>query len=113
MSEHYKWTAPKARKACPCDICGRIIQTGEKYARCDGLHGVIGVSVWRECNHCQAMVRAYEDIQDPHEPSRPGPDDVGEWSPETVTALRHKVYWSKRWTRNDGTLYPIPETETP
>lgn len=106
MSEYFRWTHPVARISHKCSICYRAIQPGEKYDRCDAL-GIEGAASWKECQHCIALTRLY-DIEG-GDGERPGPDDVGQWEPNTVTELRHRTYWSKSWTRKDGTLYPIPE----
>jgi hypothetical protein len=36
-------------------------------------------------------------------------EDILEWEPRDVEALRWKVLWRKKWRRADGTLYPVPE----
>lgn len=111
MSEHWRWSEPKARKEAPCNACGRKIRIGEKYNKCEGLHE-LRLGPWRECAHCYALQEIYE-VADPWDNERPGADGIGQWEPQCeetpLHALRLFAYWKKRWTRNDGTLYPMPE----
>ena len=105
MSDFTAVSYPTARKPHKCYVCYRIISPGEKYERRAGCwEGSFGV--WKECTHCTALIKVY-DIEG-WDDYAPGPDDVGEWEPESISGLRAKVHWRKDWRRPDGTLYPVP-----
>ena len=108
MSDIGRWTTPVARKLHTCENCGRKIDQGEKYHSYDGIYDGIA-NAWKDCRHCAALISMFDlyGIYD----EGVGPDEVGEWEPETVAGLRAKVYWRKRWRRPDGTLYPVPQRE--
>jgi hypothetical protein len=95
---------PKARKAHWCEWCGRTIEPGEVYQRA-ALLGDDGLYDWANCLHCAALVGLCdidgydEGISD---------EDILEWEPPDIEALRWKVLWRKKWRRADGTLYPVP-----
>lgn len=105
MGDIGRWTKPVARKQHSCENCGRTINQGEKYHRYDGIYDG-RASAWKTCGHCSALTNVFNlwDIYD----EGIGPDEIGEWEPESLAGLRAKVYWRKRWTRPDGTLYPEP-----
>ncbi len=103
-------TRPRARTPHTCNLCVRVIQPGETYERQTNLFDG-RIYTFKTCAHCQQLAALYL-----HEwwddDAGYGPETVDSWEPATVTGLRHKVQWNRRWTRRDGQLYPIPETPT-
>lgn len=104
---HYDRKNPTARKPHNCGSCGRTIQPGEKYLRGVGLDGTAWT--WKECGHCERLAEYVVALYDLDEY---GGDDLHEWDPDGLAELRVKVQFRKRWTRQDGTLYPLPEQVT-
>ena len=102
MSATYIHSRPKARKPHRCEDCGRTIHPGEQYVRTFAVDG----NVWTyiECAHCVAIVPLIEWEDDGYTY-----DNFDCWEPRTVADLRLKAQWRKRWTRLDGSLYPIPD----
>lgn len=101
---HYHREYRKARKPHQCTICRRTIRAGETYLRGSGMDG----SAWtrKECAHCDVLAAWVVKCWGLDEY---GEDDVHDWDPETMGELRIKVQLNRRWTRRDGTLYPIPK----
>lgn len=107
MADFFVWTQPVARVAHRCSVCSRTISKGETYAHCKGF--IDGrFHVWRECAHCNAMIESYgiDDLDG----NRPGPDSVEDFEFTTITGLRHRAQFKKRWQRADGTLLDVPGT---
>lgn len=102
---HYHWTTPKARKRHICGMCGRIIHPGETYHRMAGLDGG---SAWthKECAHCKVMVRLVQDRLNEYEDY--DIDLLLDFDPETLSEARVKAMFYKRWTRRDGSTWPVP-----
>jgi len=101
---HFHVQMVTARKPHPCDLCSRTISQGERYQRSAGMDGS-SAWTWKECAHCEAIIDVIErDVDGSY-----GPDSVREWCPRTIPQLRAKVLWLRRWTRPDGSLYPVPE----
>lgn len=98
---------PTARKPHRCELCGRTIHPGERYDRSSNL-GDGHLYTWKECLHCKALAALLWALDVPDYDYGLGPDDVGEWEPQTVPLLRLKALFLRRWTRTDGTLYPVP-----
>jgi hypothetical protein len=99
-------TWPVARKEHRCTLCRRIIRPGEKYRRGVGLGD--GAHTFKECLHCRAVM----DLADPTWGECEYFEDVlGEWEPYSVTELRWKVQWQRKWERRDGDLYPVPSVD--
>ena len=99
---------PKARKAHLCEWCNRIIGPGEVYQQAS-LLADDGFFAWANCLHCSALVSLC-DIDGYGEGVTT--DDILEWEPRDLEALRWKVLWRKKWRRADGTLYPVPSKVT-
>lgn len=104
MSEFWVRTNPRARKQHTCTLCRRAIQPGEVYMRGASFDG--GANTWKECAHCEQFFTFLNALWGEGEYSE---DSATEWYPENIGELRVKVQWTKRWTRADGTIYPIPE----
>lgn len=94
---------PVARKEHVCQLCGRKIRPGEQYHRQRNI-GDDGPYVFKNCAHCQAMLPRvdYDEWFGYTE------EEFWEFEPETISDLRMKVQHRRKWTRRDGTLYPIP-----
>jgi len=106
MSEVLSMSHPKARKAHRCQWCSRVIDPGETYDR-QFIVGDDGPYNWVNCQHCHAMVLLC-DIEGLWGYGGVSDEDILEWEPRDVQALRWKVLWRKKWRRADGTLYPVP-----
>jgi ribosomal protein L24E len=98
---------PVARKLHTCQMCSRLIAPGERYTRQRAI-GDDGPYVWKECAHCSAMVDLLDIDWHDYQDEGWGPDAMFEYDPDTVKVMRLKALWRKRWTRRDGSLYPIP-----
>ena len=96
---------PKARKAHLCEWCDRIIGPGEVYFRAALLDDGGDLYSWANCRHCSAFVHLCDIDYDGEGVCT---DDIIEWEPRDIEALRWKVWWRKGWRRKDGTLYPVP-----
>jgi len=101
---HYERTNPKARKPHRCGSCLRTIQPGETYLRGVGMEGG-SAWTWKECGHCE---RLSEFVVRLHGLDEYGGEDLHDWDPDGLAELRVKVHFRKRWTRQDGTLFPLP-----
>jgi hypothetical protein len=95
-----------ARAEHTCNLCHRTIRVGTGYRRVRMVDGPDGW-IWKECPHCTAFIHLasldalwYDDGLT-H-------DDVRDFEPSTVSEARWWIQWKRRWTRRDGTLYPIP-----
>jgi len=104
MSQMLSQSKPKARKPHLCEWCDRIIEVGERYYRA-GILGDDGFYDWANCLHCAALVHLCDLDYCGEGVSA---DDIIEWEPRDLEALRWKVLWRLKWRRKDGTLYPIP-----
>lgn len=101
---HYATTTPTARREHRCILCGRTIRPGEKYLRGAGMDGS-SAWTWKECAHCDAIRDlARCDAGD----DEYGDELIAEWEPGTLAYMRLKAMWRRKWTRGDGTLYPVP-----
>lgn len=101
---------PKARKEHRCSLCSRTIRVGEVYRRCRMVWDD-GPYVFRECAHCHALLaRREHGLDDALDWADDGYTDetIWDWEPTTVAGLRQKVHFRRRWTRRDGSLYPVP-----
>lgn len=104
------WTTPRAKKEHKCDVCFRVIRPGEFYHRWAGTDGG-DLRTWKECKHCAGLIALAK--LDEHFEDGVGPDEIWEWMngyvvDVTVQELRWAAYFLKKWSRKDGTLYPIP-----
>lgn len=102
---HYSINARTARTGHKCILCQRTIRPGETYWRGAGMDGATAWT-WKECAHCDTI----RDIawQETHDDEY-FPELLDDWKPASVTHMRLKVLAvRKRWTRRDGSLYPVP-----
>ena len=60
MLEFYTATKPKARKQHKCDLCGKIIEPGEKYSCFSGKYDG-EMFTTKHCLPCNNIVNAYCD----------------------------------------------------
>lgn len=104
-SEH-----PVARKEHECSLCHRTIRPGERYNRQRSI-GDDGPYVFKDCAHCEALVKALNDDEGDWFDYYEGYTewDVAEFEPTTMRTARLKVMWKRQWRRRDGALYPIPD----
>ena len=102
-------SSPKARKAHKCQMCFRVIESGETYHRQFNEYDS-SVYTWKECAHCVALLRLV-DIED-WDDSGISDETVSEWEPGDLWELRLKALWRKKWRRADGSLYPVPTKES-
>lgn len=93
----------RARKEHRCDDCHRVIRKGETYIRGVGL-GDGTAWTWKECAHCRAILDLYVTYWD----YTYNEDDFQDWEPQTVTELRAKVNYNRKWERADGSLVEVP-----
>lgn len=100
---YFHRTTPTARKPHRCNLCGRMIRPGETYHRGAGMDGGTAWT-WRECAHCYALIPIVDTIDGEYG----WPDDFADWTPYTIPHARLRAMWRRRWTRADGTLYPVP-----
>jgi len=98
---------PVARKAHVCDLCRRVIRTGERYeAQSNVADG--SAYTWKSCAHC-AVYSAVLWADD-----RDYLDDGLDWTvamdyePGALWKLRLKAQYMRQWTRKDGALMPVP-----
>jgi hypothetical protein len=103
---------PTARIAHTCQMCGRTIQPGEVYRRQRNIWDGTDPYVWKECAHCEALLKVGT-FDDYWWDEGVNEDTIREWEPPTITDMRWKVQWLRRWARRDGSLYPIPARLTP
>ena len=101
---HYVNTKPKARVKHFCDLCNRIIRPGEVYNRQAGMDGATAWT-WRECAHCDSI----RDVARNHYDDDYGMETLAYWEPEELHLMRLKAMWRRKWERDDGSLYPVPE----
>jgi hypothetical protein len=111
MSDLSKYTYPVARKSHWCETCTREIKKGEKYSRWSGLDEGGAFGTYPECDHCTTASSAW-DVTDEYYGGH-NADTFHEWYPSSVTGLRVKVYYLRKWTKPDGTLYDVPTPERP
>ena len=101
---HWDVRHPKARKTHRCQMCHRQIKSGEVYKRGAGMGGGTAWT-WRECAHCEALVRVafrrwFDDEYDA--------GMLDEFEPNDIAEARVRAQYRRSWRRLDGTLYPIP-----
>lgn len=99
----YADSHPTARKEHRCHMCARTIRPGETYRRGFGADG--NAWTWKECAHCDALMRYVQIARDLDEYDT---DAIPDWDPATVNEYRIKANWARQWTRRDGTLVPAP-----
>lgn len=102
----------KARTAHRCQLCWRVIHSGETYRYQVNVYD--GIYTWKNCAHCDALMEILR-VVDPwlFEDNGITRDGVGAWwEPESIAHMRLKVYWRNEWRRPDGTLRDIPILET-
>ena len=100
-------THPKARVPHICDTCARIINTGEVYKRGFAADGEVWT--WKECAHCEAMVRLYPEVVWDETYDR---DTFLDWDPDTfVGMLRRDRMLNHLWRHGNGELAAIPSGE--
>jgi hypothetical protein len=96
----------RARKQHTCVTCKRTIDAGETYLRGSGF-GDGEAFTWKECAHCSAFLNlaaiAWEEEY--------SEVDFDAFEPSTVTEMRWKVQWYRKWRRRDGDLYPVPSLD--
>lgn len=97
-----------ARTPHRCDLCGRTISKGEgHWAQTNIYDGRI--YTFRTCEHCEAFISVCGVLDDiPWDEEGYGPDALECFDPGDRYALTYQQRWRRRWTRSDGTLYPIP-----
>lgn len=105
MSDHYNHEWRRARKQHTCYLCWRTILTGENYMRGSGMDNATAWT-WKECAHCHAIIDIACDGELEY-----GDITILDWEPTTLAHLRLKALWSRKWTRIDGTLQPVPDTQ--
>jgi hypothetical protein len=96
----------KARVSHVCDFCYRTIEPRENYTRTVSFED--GVSVWKSCDHCEAMIRLCG-IEEWNHGDGLGPDNFSEMEPRDTFEERCLEMWHEGWRRKDGTLYPVPD----
>lgn len=98
----------KARTDHLCDMCGRTINPGETYRRQRNIWED-GPYTWKECEHCEALLRAYPEIIGDYYDYDEGIGSwvLEEWKPSTAEGVEHRRQWLARW-RDDGELLPVP-----
>lgn len=101
----YSDSWPTARKEHRCSDCRRTIHPGEKYRRGAGMDGEQAWT-WKDCEHCYWLLQIIPWDDEYH------PETFDEWEPDSVSELRLKALWLKKWTRADGSLYPVPTITT-
>lgn len=100
---------PIARKVHHCDMCGREILPGERYERGAGFDGGTAWT-WKECEHCQALIKVYPEILDWTDEGY-NSDDILEWEPRTWLGRMRKMRWSHKWRHGNGDLALVPVKE--
>lgn len=105
---------PVARKEHECSLCHRTIQPGERYNRQRSV-GDDGPYVFKDCAHCEAMVKILNDDEGDWYDTWEGFTawDVAELEPTSIRTARLKVMYHRRWRRRDGALYPVPDVVLP
>jgi|SRR6476646_6684230 len=96
-----------ARKPHHCELCGRQIESGERYLhQRNKEYGDIWT--WRNCAHCDPLLGLLCNLgyADDYGVTM---DVVSDWEPETIAQARLKVGWKRKWRRRDGSLYPVPD----
>lgn len=104
-------STPTARKAHRCHLCHRVIAPGETYERQENVFDG-RFYLWKGCAHCKALMSLRTEIREVVEDWDEGwTDDVlCDWQPATVWEARLRAQYRRRWTRLDGSLYPLPTT---
>lgn len=103
---------PVARKEHQCALCGRTIRPGERYNRQRNVWDG-DPYVFKSCAHCHWLVtkgcpdslREFIDWADEGYTT----DTIWDWEPSTVAEARLLVGFRRKWTRRDGSLYPVPD----
>jgi hypothetical protein len=98
--------SPKAIKEHECQCCWRTIRPGERYNRQRNVYDGTAYT-FKACAHCIAFERL-TGIGDWCDNNGYGADEFACYDPANVTELRWKVQYRRKWTRIDGTLYPVP-----
>lgn len=100
---------PTARKEHRCLLCHRMIRSGEKYLRQRNIQPGEVPYVWKECAHCEALVALVDIDWDFWEGINY--ESVSEHEPRDWSEARLLVMWRMKWTRKDGTLWPVPSKD--
>lgn len=101
---HYSHAHPTARKEHYCEMCSRIIRKGETYMRGAGF-GDGEAWTWKVCAHCDPLTTYVFAQSSEYEYSS---DLLVEWEPQTLHEARLRAMHHRKWTRGDGSLYPVP-----
>ena len=104
-------TYPTARKIHHCDMCDREILPGERYQRDVGFDGGTAWT-WKECEHCQALIKTYPEILDWVDEGY-NSSDIDNWEPRTWLGRMRKMRWSHKWQHGNGKLAVVPTQEPP
>lgn len=99
-------THPRARTEHQCNDCHRTIRPGETYRRGVVMDGTAWT--WKECVHCEVLIDWLYRSNEVWDGEDYGPDTFADWEPRTLSDLRLKANWRRKWTRRDGSLVPIP-----
>ena len=105
---HFHDTEPVARNSHTCDMCHRTIRPGEKYRRSAGMDGS-SAWTWKECAHCAALATVA--WRRSHLDEGYNEDLFADFEPWSVAEARVRAQVRRRWTRRDGSLYPVPVVE--
>lgn len=102
-------TKPIARTEHDCSCCGRTIHPGEQYENQRNVYDGRAYT-YKLCAHCRAATtRALQLCDDWDEGINDGwIDDALFEHHETIADIRLLIGLRRRWTRRDGTIWPIP-----
>lgn len=102
---------PTARKSHRCSLCGRIVNKGETYERQANIYDGRAYT-WKSCAHCTAFMSLHTSLRENVHYDAEGWDSERVWEWDycaSVWEARLRAMFRRRWTRRDGTLYPIPD----
>ena len=102
MTSAHRETGP-AENWTSCDLCGRRIEVGE--TREVQTIAADEVYEWTNCEHCVAFVVLVD--LDPYGDGYDA-DAVADLEPGSIAEARLIVMQRRKWTRRDGSLWPVP-----
>lgn len=109
-------STPKARTEHDCSMCGRTIRKGEVYERQDNVFDGRRYA-FKCCEHCRAasdraiQLNPYDYYDEGI--NRDYIEQVLCDDRETLADIRMLIHFRRRWTRRDGSLWPVPQPTGP